>query len=150
VLEAAAILARLDAIMREVAELRAAVAAANGAGAETADEKDICIVDTLGDDLADGNLLDTWAAQERFGYPRNTLALWCRKEGLGVRRGGRWLVSYGFRRSQTPASIVPETGLGLAISRKLARMMGGDVTVASEAGKGSVFTVRLPVGPDMH
>jgi signal transduction histidine kinase len=39
------------------------------------------------------------------------------------------------------------TGLGLALSRKLARMMGGDVTVASEAGKGSVFTVRLPGGP---
>jgi adenylate cyclase len=42
------------------------------------------------------------------------------------------------------------TGLGLALSRKLARMMGGDVTVTSEPGKGSVLTVRLPVGPDMH
>jgi signal transduction histidine kinase len=36
------------------------------------------------------------------------------------------------------------TGLGLALSRKLARMMGGDVTVTSEPGKGSFFTVRLP------
>src|SRR4029434_4189830 len=40
------------------------------------------------------------------------------------------------------------TGLGLAITRKLARMMGGDVTVMSEPGKGSVFTVRLPVRAD--
>jgi signal transduction histidine kinase len=38
------------------------------------------------------------------------------------------------------------TGLGLAITRKLARMMGGDVRVASEPNKGSVFTVRLPGG----
>jgi signal transduction histidine kinase/DNA-binding FrmR family transcriptional regulator len=38
------------------------------------------------------------------------------------------------------------TGLGLAITRKLARMMGGDVTVTSEHGKGSVFTVQLPTG----
>jgi signal transduction histidine kinase/CheY-like chemotaxis protein/HAMP domain-containing protein len=40
------------------------------------------------------------------------------------------------------------TGLGLAITRKLARMMGGDVTVESAPGKGSVFSVRLPAGPD--
>jgi signal transduction histidine kinase/CheY-like chemotaxis protein len=42
------------------------------------------------------------------------------------------------------------TGLGLAITRKLARMMGGDVTVTSEPGKGSVFTVRLPGSADLQ
>jgi signal transduction histidine kinase len=40
------------------------------------------------------------------------------------------------------------SGLGLAISRKLARMMGGDVTATSEPGKGSVFTVQLPPRAD--
>jgi PAS domain S-box-containing protein len=39
------------------------------------------------------------------------------------------------------------TGLGLVISRNFARALGGDVTVKSEAGKGSVFTLTFDTGP---
>jgi signal transduction histidine kinase len=46
--------------------------------------------------------------------------------------------------SSATASKYGGTGLGLAISRRFCQMMGGDITVESESGRGSTFMIRLP------
>lgn len=42
-----------------------------------------------------GDLVETGVAAERLNVPADTLRNWCRNRGIGVKRGGRWLVSLG-------------------------------------------------------
>jgi len=76
---------------------------------------------------------------------RHWIALSVSDTGIGMTPGQQAKLFEEFTQADaTTAQRFGGTGLGLAIARKLARMMGGDVTVASEPGKVSVFTVLLP------
>jgi signal transduction histidine kinase len=63
--------------------------------------------------------------------------------GVGVPPESVELVFEEFSRLR--ASSVPGAGLGLAISSRIARALGGEITVVSEPGCGSTFTLSLPV-----
>jgi len=63
--------------------------------------------------------------------------------GMTPEQLGKLFQAFGQADSSTSRKF-GGTGLGLAITKHFARMLGGDVEVTSEAGKGSVFTLTLP------
>lgn len=50
-----------------------------------------------------------------------------------------------YRATDDAVQAVPGTGLGLALAREVARLHGGDIVLESERGKGSTFTIELPL-----
>ncbi len=65
-------------------------------------------------------------------------------EGPGIPLNEQGRIFERFWRSERMRAI-PGTGLGLSIVKHLARLMGGDVQVESEFGRGAAFTLRLPL-----
>ena len=72
-----------------------------------------------------------------------------RDTGLGIPKDEIEQIFDKYRQTTTKATAGEGgTGLGLAIVRELVLLHAGQITVASEVNRGSVFTVRLPVNPE--
>ena len=69
-------------------------------------------------------------------------------QGVGIAKGDLPILFTRFGRVSTPETDhLPGTGLGLYLGRQLARLQGGEITVDSDPGRGSTFTLHLPVAP---
>ena len=87
----------------------------------------------------------TIAANERQENGRGWITLSVADTGIGMtaEQMGKLFQEFS-QASSKAASKYGGTGLGLAISRRFCQMMDGDITVESEPGRGSTFTIRLP------
>lgn len=100
-------------------------------------------------DMADDAMsLEISTASKRVPRSGSWIALDVADTGVGIPKNDQERIFEEFEQVNAGSrtdSMQRGTGLGLPISRKLARLLGGELTVMSEPGKGSTFTVWIPV-----
>jgi signal transduction histidine kinase len=80
----------------------------------------------------------------RVGYRHQVAEITIEDTGIGIHKSDLQLIFQPFERARTArAKGTLGTGLGLTITSLLTNVMGGEITVRSEAGKGSTFRVKL-------
>lgn len=92
--------------------------------------------------------------QEKIGEGDMVRTIYrCKDTGVGMSKEFTEKIFDAFSQERNKNSnSVKGTGLGMAISKLLVQAMGGDITVESELGKGTTFTVALPaqIAEDFH
>ncbi len=84
-----------------------------------------------------------------FDYQNEMLTISVADTGIGIPREQYELIFEAFRQQSGQSTRkYGGTGLGLSITKKLVELMDGDITMESEVGIGSIFTVTIPASPD--
>jgi signal transduction histidine kinase len=90
-----------------------------------------------------GGSIDVWLSEESPG-PEGWVRLRVQDRGMGIPAADLPHIFERFRRGRNVAPIISGSGVGLASAHRLVELHGGTLTVESEEGQGSTFTVRLP------